>query len=152
MQKKCRRCGKLFKPIDGANYCQECSNAEYSNTEAAINFKDKENVERMRELVSKNKAKGLTNKVFPQEQEDNEYRYLNAAWLDEMAKGLTTGAKKHPGESWHDIPADEHMARAFRHINLARMGDTSDSHLINASMRLMMAYAVSKKEHEHAKE
>ena len=84
------------------------------------------------------------NTSYPQEIEQNEYRYLDAAWLDEIAKGLTAGAVKHPGETWHDIPATEHLARAFRHINLMRMGDKSDNHIINASMRLMMAFAVIK--------
>ncbi len=85
-----------------------------------------------------------TNKQFPQDSEENEYRYLNAAWLDEIATGLTAGIKKHPGETWHDIPVNEHLARAFRHINLMRIGDRSDNHIINASMRLMMAYVVDR--------
>lgn len=84
--------------------------------------------------------------LFPQDTEKNEYRYINALWLDEIATGLTAGAVKHPGETWKTIPTDEHLARAMRHINLYRMGDRSEPHLINASMRLMMAYATSKNE------
>jgi len=85
-------------------------------------------------------------KLFPQDAEENEYRFIEPEWLDEIAIGLTAGAVKHPGETWKTIPADEHLARAMRHINLYRMGDRSESHLINASMRLMMAYATSKDE------
>lgn len=85
-------------------------------------------------------------KDFPQDSENNEYRYLSAPWLDEIATGLTAGAVKHPGETWKTIPTDEHLSRAMRHINLYRMGDRSEPHLINASMRLMMAYATSKNE------
>ena len=80
---------------------------------------------------------------FPQDKEANEYRYIVPAWLDEIAAGLTAGAAKHPGETWRDIPADEHLARAMRHINLCRMGDENEPHIVNASMRLMMAFAVA---------
>lgn len=77
---------------------------------------------------------------YPQAAEDNEYRHISPAWLDEIAAGLTAGAKKYPGETWRSIPAQEHAARAIRHLNLYRMGDRQDNHLINASMRCMMAY------------
>lgn len=77
---------------------------------------------------------------YVQEKEQNEYRYLSPAWLDEVAKGLTRGAEKYPGETWRDIPPHEHVARAIRHLNLYRMGDMSESHLINAAMRCMMAF------------
>ena len=83
------------------------------------------------------------NQEFPQDSEKNEYRYISADWLDEIAVGLTAGAVKHPGETWKTIPTDEHLARAMRHINLYRTGDRSEPHLINASMRLMMAYCTS---------
>lgn len=77
---------------------------------------------------------------YPQDQEANEYRYLSPTWLDAIAEGLTKGAVKHPGETWRQIPADEHLARALRHINLYRMGDRSEPHIVNASMRIMMAF------------
>jgi len=77
---------------------------------------------------------------YPQDQEANEYRYLSPAWLDAIAEGLTKGAVKHPGETWRQIPADEHLARALRHINLYRKGDRSEPHIVNASMRIMMAF------------
>ena len=80
---------------------------------------------------------------YPQDQEANEYRYLSPAWLDAIAEGLTKGAVKHPGETWRQIPSDEHLARALRHINLYRMGDRSEPHIINASMRIMMAFETS---------
>ena len=83
---------------------------------------------------------------YPQDEEKNEYRYISASWLDEIAKGLTKGAAKHPGETWRTIPSDEHLSRAMRHINLYRMGDRTEPHIINASMRLMMAFCTAKNE------
>ena len=82
---------------------------------------------------------------YPQDKEKNEYRYMSANWLDEIAKGLTLGAEKHPGETWKNIPADEHLSRAMRHINLYRMGDRSEPHIVHASMRLMMAFETVEK-------
>lgn len=82
-------------------------------------------------------------KNFVQEKERNEYRYIEPKWLDELAKGLTKGAEKYPGETWRQIPAKEHLARAMRHINLYRAGDRNENHLVNASMRLMMAFTVA---------
>ena len=76
---------------------------------------------------------------YPQDQEENEYRFIDAAWLDKVAAGLTAGAKKHPDASWKKIPVEEHVARAIRHLNMFRKGDRSEDHLINASMRVMMA-------------
>lgn len=82
--------------------------------------------------------------AYLQAAEANEYRHISPAWLDEIAAGLTAGAAKYPGETWRSIPADEHAARAIRHLNLYRMGDRQDKHLINASMRCMMAYVTDK--------
>ena len=76
---------------------------------------------------------------YPQDQEENEYRFIDAAWLDKVASGLTAGAVKHPGETWKSMPPEEHAARAIRHLNMYRKGDRSEDHLINASMRCMMA-------------
>ena len=92
-----------------------------------------------------------TEAVFPQDQESNEYRYIAADWLDEIAKGLTAGAVKHPGETWRTIPTKEHAARAIRHLNMYIMGDRSEPHLINASMRVMMAFCTSANEMGEAK-
>ena len=80
-----------------------------------------------------------TRAPYPQDAEQNEYRYLDFAWLDEMARGLTAGAEKHPGETWRQIPTEEHAARALHHLSMWLAGDRSDSHIINASMRCMMA-------------
>ncbi len=77
--------------------------------------------------------------AYPQDREDNEYRFIDAEWLDKVAAGLTAGAVKHPGETWKSIPPEEHAARAIRHLNMFRKGDRSEDHLINASMRCMMA-------------
>jgi hypothetical protein len=85
---------------------------------------------------------------YDQTPEPNEYRYIDAAWLDAIATGLTAGQKKYPGETWRSFPCKEHMDRAMRHINLWRMGDRSDTHIINASMRLMMAFVTDAKEND----
>lgn len=89
---------------------------------------------------------------YPQDEEENEYRYINAAWLDRLAEGLTAGAQKHPNETWKDIPAAEHAARAMRHLNLFRKGDRSEPHLVNASMRCMMAFVLAEGEESGAAE
>lgn len=86
---------------------------------------------------------------YPQDEEANEYRYISPDWLDAVARGLTAGAVKHPGETWRTIPAREHAARALRHLNLFLMGDKADNHLINASMRAMMAYETAMAEGQH---
>ena len=83
------------------------------------------------------------NEDYPQAHEPNEYRYLSPAWLDEIAKGLTAGQEKYPGETWRKIPAKEHAWRAVRHLILYLKGDTQDTHLINASMRCMMAFVTA---------
>lgn len=89
---------------------------------------------------------------YPQSAESNEYRYLDYPWLNEVATGLTAGAEKHPSETWHDIPAKEHAARALRHLSMWLAGDRSDSHIINASMRCMMARVMEREEPEISKE
>lgn len=88
----------------------------------------------------------MAEQKYPQDEEQNEYRYISASWMDEIAKGLTKGAAKHPGETWRTIPSDEHLSRAMRHINLYRMGDRTEPHIINASMRLMMAFCTTRNE------
>ncbi len=81
-----------------------------------------------------------SNTECPQDREENEYRFISPLWLDAVATGLTAGDVKHPGATWRTIPCDEHLARAMRHINLYRAGDRSEPHLVNASMRMMMAF------------
>ena len=93
--------------------------------------------------MSEDKAKYTT---FPQDTEENEYRYIAPAWLDAVARGLTAGAMRHPGETWRTIPSSEHAARALRHLNMYLMGDRSEDHLINASMRCMMASVMARAE------
>ena len=88
----------------------------------------------------------MAGQKYPQDEEKNEYRYISPSWLDEIARGLTAGAEKHPGETWRIIPSDEHLSRAMRHINLYRMGDRTEPHIINASMRLMMAFCTTRNE------
>ena len=86
---------------------------------------------------------------YPQDEEQNEYRYISPSWVDAIACGLTAGAKKHPGETWKTIPPDEHLSRAMRHINLYRLGDRSEPHIINASMRCMMARTMEREENQN---
>ena len=85
----------------------------------------------------------VENVKYPQDEEPNEYRYIHFAWLDEIAMGLTAGAKKHPGETWREIPSEKHVSRAIRHLSMHLTGDSSEPHLINASMRCMMAFATA---------
>lgn len=99
-------------------------------------------VDKSKPLRSDSSAKSA--KPYPQDVEEDEYRYIDADWLEAVARGLTAGAKKHPGETWRQIPPEEHAARAMRHLNLYRAGDRKDTHLINAAMRCMMAYATEK--------
>ena len=91
----------------------------------------------------------MADTTYPQSAEPNEYRYLNYPWLNEIATGLTAGAEKHPGETWHDIPAKEHAARAVRHLSVWLAGDRSDTHLVNASMRCMMAWVMEREEDQN---
>lgn len=91
----------------------------------------------------------MADTIYPQSAEPNEYRYFSYPWMDEIAAGLTAGAEKHPGETWHDIPAKEHAARAVRHLSMWLAGDRSDKHIINASMRCMMARAMEMKENQN---
>ena len=65
----------------------------------------------------------MAEQKYPQDEEKNEYRYIDYGWLDEVATGLTAGAKKHPGETWRDIPSAEHAARALRHLSMEREED-----------------------------
>ena len=88
----------------------------------------------------------MIDQKYPQSAETNEYRYIDFEWLDEIAEGLTAGAEKHPGETWREIPAKEHAVRALRHLSMWLAGDESDTHLINASMRCMMACVMEREE------
>ncbi len=82
--------------------------------------------------------------AYPQAKEPNEYRYIQPKWLDAVARGLTDGAVEHPNETWRTIPANEHAWRAVRHLIMWLAGDRSDPHIINASMRCMMAFEQEK--------
>lgn len=93
----------------------------------------------------------MEDQKYPQSAETNEYRYIDFEWLDEIAEGLTAGAEKHPGETWREIPAKEHAARAARHLSMWLAGDRDDTHLVNASMRCMMARAMERDELEQVK-
>ena len=90
----------------------------------------------------------MAEQKYPQDEEKNEYRYSDCGWLDKVATGLTAGARKHPGETWQEIPAVEHAARALRHLSLYLKGDTSEEHLVNASMRCMMAWVMVEQGYE----
>ncbi len=51
-------------------------------------------------------------KPYPQDAEEDEYRYIDADWLEAVARGLTAGAEKHPGETWRQIPPVETVKAA----------------------------------------
>ena len=91
----------------------------------------------------------MAEQKYPQSAETNGYRYIDFEWLDEIAEGLTAGAEKHPGETWRDIPSAEHAARALRHLSMWLAGDQSDTHLVNASMRCMMARSMEREENQN---
>lgn len=93
------------------------------------------------EDIDTTRAVNAEQQQYAQDEEANEYRYIDYHWLDAVATGLTAGAKKHPGETWRGIPAREHAARALRHLALWLAGDREDEHLVNASMRCMMAFS-----------
>lgn len=46
-------------------------------------------------LPTKSEAEAITNVVpsYPQDEEDDEYRYFDWAWWNDIARGLTAGAK-----------------------------------------------------------
>ena len=71
----------------------------------------------------------MADTIYPQSTELNEYRYLNYPWLNEIAVGLTAGAEKHPGETWHDIPAKstQHEPCGISRCGLPAIGVTSTS-------------------------
>lgn len=91
-------------------------------------------------------AEAIANNPYPQDAEEDEFRYLSPLWLNEIARGLTAGAQRHPGETWRTIPAKEHAWRAVRHLIKYLQGDKADNHLIHASMRVMMAWETDKAE------
>jgi hypothetical protein len=99
-----------------------------------------EQIKQLQDAMERESGELKIDSDYPQAHEPNEYRYLSPAWLDEIAKGLTAGQEKYPGETWRKIPAKEHAWRAVRHLVLYLMGDKADTHLVNASMRCMMAF------------
>lgn len=123
----CRRClvANEHKPIEGCPQKRERQNSSGVSPEE----------------YCKEKCGECPVVDYPQDAEPNEYRYIETAWLDEIAKGLTAGAVKHPGETWRTIPTKEHLFRAMRHISMWLLGDRQEPHITNASMRLMMAFA-----------
>ncbi len=160
MAKDCNTC-KYEKLKLSEKPCRSCSCCEDENNNWVAKKEKETNKNYVKEFMIANKLKinplendniivkgnggGSESRAipleFPQDAENNEYRYICPDWLNEIAIGLTAEAEKHPGEAWRQIPADEHLARALRHINLYRMGDRSENHLINSAMRLMMAFA-----------
>jgi len=97
-------------------------------------------IKQLQDAIEREPGHLEVNSDYPQAHEPNEYRYLSPAWLDEIAKGLTAGQEKYPGETWREIPSKEHAWRAIRHLMLYLKGDKADTHLVNASMRCMMAF------------
>lgn len=104
--------------------------------------------EEMRDIAENTTTEKSLAVDYPQDSEDDEFRYLSPVWLDEIARGLTAGAKRHPGETWRTIPANEHAWRAVRHLIKYLQGDKTDDHIIHASMRVMMAFETDAKEND----
>lgn len=86
--------------------------------------------------------------IFPQDQEKDECRYFLrsglAGALLEVAEVLTSGAMKHPNETWRDIPTEEHLARAMRHTLKYCDGDRLEDHLSHIACRALMALACAR--------
>jgi hypothetical protein len=79
-----------------------------------------------------------------QASEQDEFRYLDPQWLIDLSKGLTKGAEKYGVDNWRQIEAREHAWRAVRHLVYWAVGDRTEDHLLNASMRCMMVCVVAR--------
>ena len=69
--------------------------------------------------------------------------------VDEIQKVMEAGEADHPHDSWKDVPAAEHIRRAYEHLIAAQGGYSplagkDDDHLANAFTRLMMAIAIKR--------
>lgn len=135
-------------PLYNADNCYEQTAESEKILLAFFGKHPAEEEEAEKEECRRSNSGAKSAKPYPQDTEEDEYRYIDASWLEAVARGLTAGAKKHPGETWRQIPPKEHAARAMRHLNLYRAGDRKDTHLINAAMRCMMAYATEKAKRE----
>lgn len=131
-------------PLYDADNCYEHTAKSEKVLLALFDRRPEKYREAEKEECRRSDSRAKPTKPYPQDTEEDEYRYIDANWLEAVARGLTAGAKKHPGETWRQIPPKEHAARAMRHLNLYRAGDRKDTHLINAAMRCMMAYATEK--------
>lgn len=89
---------------------------------------------------------------YPQQQESDECRqFLLPGIVDQMlkvAKEFTSGAERHPNETWRQIPTEEHLQRAFRHILQYCAGDRSEDHISHIIIRAFMAGAVEESKME----
>lgn len=119
-------------------FCQ-IANIDQSEVEITITKKETENPKEKTES---------DNEQYPQDQENDEFRFFDWDWLIKLAEGLTAGNVKHPGATWKQIPAEEHACRAVRHLVKWLKGDRSEPHLINAGMRVMMAFVTSRERGE----
>lgn len=133
-----------FCPLSDVDNCCEQTTKSEKILFAFLGRRPAEDGGAEKEECRRSDSSAKSAKPYPQDTEEDEYRYIDAGWLEAFARGLTAGAKKHPGETWRQIPPEEHAARAMRHLNLYRTGDRKDTHLINAAMRCMMAYATEK--------
>ncbi len=59
-----------------------------------------------------------------------------------IAATLDRGRRKHPADDGFDLPANVHVERAYRHLELLITGDTTAPHLEHAATRLLMAMEV----------
>ena len=110
-------------PLYNADNCYEQTAESEKILLAFFGKHPAEEEETEKEECSRSGSSAKSAKPYPQDTEEDEYRYIDASWLEAVARGLTAGAKK---------------------LNLYRAGDRKDTHLINAAMRCMMAYATEK--------
>lgn len=64
---------------------------------------------------------------------------IPAECLKLLAECLGFGAQKYYPQSWKQIPIEDHINHLLNHVNLWRMGDTSEPHLVNAFTRACFA-------------
>lgn len=72
------------------------------------------------------------------------------AALKLVAECYGFGATKYAPDNWHRISKLEHLNHALSHINQHRLGDASEPHLVNATVRMTMALELAVMEEGHA--
>lgn len=70
--------------------------------------------------------------------------------LQLLAQCLGFGAQKYGKENWRQIDLEDHLCHAMNHLNLLRLGDRSEMHLVNALARITFALSISVQEGDHS--